>query len=632
MNAIQSELRIAPRRRRKTARVALVNMPFALADRPSIQCGLLKAGLTRAGHHADVHYLNLDMAAVLGPEVYRKIAAESSTLFLGEWLFTTAAFGHSGDEATYLEAQPDVLSFAQAIGIAFEDLCALRRETIPQLVSDWAAGVDWSQYDVVGFTSMFEQNVAAQALARRIKESTPGAAIVFGGANFDGDMGPEFVRAFPWIDYAVVGEGDEALPELVRRIVAGQDVEGMKGVVFRRGETVVSGGQAPRVHAMDSLPQPDFDEYFTSLRRIGRERVLGLSPPLLLFESARGCWWGQKHHCTFCGLNNNGMAFRSKSIDRVASELQRLSHRYSIANFSAVDNIMDMSYLGGLCDHLIDGKLDYSIFYEVKANLTRAQLQKLSRAGVRGIQPGIESLSTRLLSLMRKGATKLINVRLLKWAHYYGIDVSWNLLTGFPGESEDDYAQQARLLPLLYHLPPPAGCGPIWLERFSPYFFEPGSPVREVRAKKAYSAIYPGTVDVERIAYYFDYRMEDTVPYEATSALRSAVDQWKDAWSTQPLPLLVYQRAPDWIQIIDRRDPGSPRAVSLDGPEALAYELCAETARTARAICAEVQARFGPEFNAERVDAMLHAFAEQGLAVEEDGHFLSLALPANPNW
>ena len=50
------------------ARVALINMPFAMADRPSIQCGLLKAAVVRAGHEVDVHYFNLELASELGAE------------------------------------------------------------------------------------------------------------------------------------------------------------------------------------------------------------------------------------------------------------------------------------------------------------------------------------------------------------------------------------------------------------------------------------------------------------------------------------------------------------------------------------------------------------------------------------
>ena len=56
---------------------------------------------------------------------------------------------------------------------------------------------------------MFVQNAAALALARLLKERHPQLITVFGGANFDGEMGLEYVRALPWIDYAVLGEADE---------------------------------------------------------------------------------------------------------------------------------------------------------------------------------------------------------------------------------------------------------------------------------------------------------------------------------------------------------------------------------------------------------------------------------------
>ena len=82
-------------------RVALVNMPFAGANRPSIQCGLLKAGLVREGHEVDVHYLNLELAAEIGEVTYRRLADLRWDHLLGEWLFSAADFGPRDDEEAY---------------------------------------------------------------------------------------------------------------------------------------------------------------------------------------------------------------------------------------------------------------------------------------------------------------------------------------------------------------------------------------------------------------------------------------------------------------------------------------------------------------------------------------------------
>jgi ribosomal peptide maturation radical SAM protein 1 len=612
--------------------VALVNMPFAGANRPSIQCGLLKAGLARAGHQVDVYYLNLELAVELGEKVYRGLAELRSDHLLGEWLFSVAAFGPRHDEEEYRQAHPTLVDTCEELGRSFEDLCRLRNETLPAVIERWTTAIDWSAYAVVGFTSTFEQNVAALALARRIKERYAGVLTVFGGANYDGEMGPEYVRAFPWIDYAVVGEGDQALPALVAQIARAESGVGLPGVAARVNGTVKENGSAPLVHDLDASPDPDYDDFFATLARLGREQVLGEAAPLLLFESARGCWWGQKHHCTFCGLNALGMTYRSKSPERVHSELRRMSGRYQIANFEAVDNILDMRYLEELCRPLIEERYDYQIYYEVKANLKRAQLRTLARGGIRIIQPGIESFSTHVLGLMRKGSTMLLNVRLLKWAHYYGIRVAWNLLTGFPGETRQDYEQQERLMPLLVHLPPPSGAGRIWLERFSPYFTDPSFPVTDVEPWAAYRFVYPeDEIDVRKIAYFFNYTMGEIVPPESLEGLRRAVTAWQERWATGPKPVLVYQRAPDWIQVVDRRDADAPRVHAFQGVEAAAYELCSDTDHTPARVAESLRAD-GLDADAAGVERALQRFCDLGLAIQEDGRYLSLALPVNSNW
>ena len=613
-------------------RVALVNMPFAMADRPSIQCGLLKAGLARCGHHVDVVYLNLELAAELGANAYGTLAKLRTDQLLGEWLFSLAAFGAGLEESAYREAVPSVAGTCQELKVDFAHLSRLRNEILPAWIQRQAGAFDWGSYQVVGFTSTFEQNAAAFALARVLKDAHPHLVTVFGGANFDGGMGQEYLRALPFIDYVVVGEGDEALPALVAAVARGESAAGLPGVVAREGGEVVDGGPAPRVRDLDSLPDPDYDDYFATLFRLGTEAVLDNAAPLLLFETARGCWWGEKQHCTFCGLNSHGMAFRSKSPQEASAQLRRLAQRYKIVNFEAVDNIMDHRYLEPLCAQLLEQRCDYQIFYEVKANLRPAQLRAMARAGITSIQPGIESLSSHVLALMRKGVKMLQNVRLLKWAYYYGMRVGWNILTGFPGETAEDYERQLQVIPLLRHLPPPAGSGRIWLERFSPYFFDPAFPVRNVRPRGAYRFVYPEQrLQLDRVAYFFDYEMDGVLAEDQQDGLHHEVRVWKERWQQEPLPVLVYQRAPDWIQVIDRRREQAS-AHALQRRQALIYEHCGETDRTVDGLREHLRKTDNDYADAGEVQACLDELCALGLTLEEDGHFLSLALPVNPNW
>lgn len=607
-------------------------MPFGTAARPSIQCGLLKAGLVRAGYPTDVFYLNLELAAEIGALPYEEISRLRAELLLGEWLFSVAAFVARPDEAEYRDSCPTLGSTCERLGLDFARLAELRNEVLPAWIERWADVVDWASYTAVGFSSTFEQNTPSFALARAIKERHPQVVTLFGGANFDGDMGKEYVRRLPFVDFSVSGEGDLVLPQIVERLAKGESPLGIPGVVGRRDGEVVDAGPAARVQHMDSLPDPDYDDFFSTLFRLGREKVLGPNPPILLVETARGCWWGEKQHCTFCGLNNNGLKFRAKSADEARLQLQRLSARYQIVNFEAVDNIMDYSYLEELCRPLAEKRYDYRLFYEVKANLSRRQLKAMRQAGITIIQPGIESLNSHILALMRKGTTMLRNVRLLKWAHYYRMRANWNILTGFPGETEEDYREQAAVLPLLRHLPPPEGVGRIWLERFSPYFFDRSFPVREVRPLKSYRHIYPEDLDVERIAYFFDYEMGETIPDDHHDRMRGEVDQWKKAWEKPARPELVYQRAPDWIQVVDRRAE-RPAVHAFHGYEAEIYEVCGETEHGLPSIESHLQGALnGSAPGAGQIQETLDKFCDLGLMLREKNLYLSLALPVNQNW
>jgi ribosomal peptide maturation radical SAM protein 1 len=608
-------------------------MPFAQpTHHPSIQLGLLRAIAEQAGFPADTFHFYLDLAARITPEVHDLLTNHEGHM-TSEWLFAVAAFGPQSpaDDQAYFTAFPEEVDRLKALGKDADFMSALRHEVLPAFVDDCLRSVDWGQYRVVGFTSTFHQNVASLALARRLNERFPGLNIVFGGSNFDGDMGPEFFRAFPFIDYAVVGEGDVVFPELLRRLAVGDSAEGLPGLLWRDAGGVQFSGRAPPVRDMDALPTPKYHEYYERLQRVGlsRQRRVGLH-----FESARGCWWGQKHHCTFCVLNDLSITYRSKSPDRLLSELADLSREYGPSYFLAVDEILDLRYLDSVFGKLHEKKVDLEFGYEVKANLTREQIRKMYLGGIRSIQPGIESMSTHVLKLMRKGCTMLQNVRLLKWCAYYGIKVCWNILWGFPGETEADYQRQLDVLKYISHLEPPIGCGRIWLERFAPYFTDRGHfPIRSIQPEASYRYVYPSHVDLNKVAYYFDYTMGDTVSSDAQRATEDWVTQWKQQWPSRSRPSLVYRRLPEAILIEDWRTPESGERMTVEEPWARAYEFCSETMRTVRQVTEHLQALApGPMVDAAEVADVLEDFCRNGMMLSEDGQYLSLALPVNPGW
>jgi ribosomal peptide maturation radical SAM protein 1 len=615
-------------------RVALICMPFASADRPSIQLGLIGAITEAAGHDVDLHHFNLELAAELGPLLYEQLCQIRAHM-TGEWLFAPAAFGAEVDldDEAYLTAFPGDAAWFETIGKDRAFVSDLRHRLLPGFVDRCADGIEWSRYNVVGFSSLFQQNAASLALARRIKARCPAVKIVFGGANMEGEMGAECARAFPFIDHVVSGEGDKVFPALLRSIANHAPPPDMPGLISNLPEGRRGGGHGGPIDNLSILPTPNYRPYFDQAKALGlvdAYRETWVIP----FESSRGCWWGQKHHCTFCGLNGLGMGFRAKTAERTMAELAELADEHGICSFMAVDNILDIKYIDGLFGRLIEDRVDFSFFYEVKANLTRAQIRKMYDGGVRRVQPGIESLSTHVLKLMNKGCSMLQNIACLKWCAYYGIGVNWNLLWGFPGETEADFIAELDVLKSITHFDPPVGGGRIWLERFSPnYENREIFPAHNIRPEASYAFVYPDSVDRAKIAYFFDYEVEGTVVADRHLETVAHLDRWREAWEKGPRPILSYRRTGRNILIDFVRSEEERGSYRITGTNALIYDYCSDVPRTAAQVCQWLEALPEPEFHdVEDITDALDGFCQARLMVSENGRYFGLALPANTNW
>jgi ribosomal peptide maturation radical SAM protein 1 len=606
--------------------VALVSMPFATTAKPSLQLGLLQSIARSRGFDTESFHLALYFARQIGVTAYEALANHRGHLF-GDWVFAEAAFGADAPREPFLEDfGPGIELLSPELGTnPARVLRQLRDREAPRYIDDLMELIDWGRFQVVGFTSTFQQNAASFALATRIKQAHPDTCIVFGGANFDGEMGAEFVRSVKCIDYAISGEADAAFPEFLKTVRAGEDPTGIPGIVCRRADQLVAVTPNQPFEALDALPTPDYDDYFARAEALGLLDKISRRSVGIPFESARGCWWGQKHHCTFCGLNAEGMAFRSKSADRLLSELAELSRRYRTFRFEAVDNILPFSYLESFLPLLAKENYQYCLFYETKANLRREQVRLLSEAGVRCIQPGIESFNSNVLGLMRKGVRAAQNVNVLRWASYYNIRVIWNILWGFPGESETDYQSQAALLAHLSHLQPPLSASRIWLERFSPLFADRDRfPMRRIAPEASYFYVYPRHMHHERLAYFFDYELEDSLPDSVYSTIASQVRAWQTAWERPSHPTMTFRHSREFLQIDDQRGCGTALTYTLTGPLASIYAASSDRPQRATVL----KQSLAIDWSLERIEQALNHLSEQGLMMRDGEDFLSLALPA----
>ena len=608
--------------------VSLVSMPFGQLPMPSIALAILKSTLSARGLHARTTHFTLDFAERIGVQLYSMIAVgfPGNQALAADWVFSYLLPGDFEDDPDeYLRRiidneDPDSLigpvdpvSFIEG----FRDGLLYAREHSRLFIQECAEKLVADGAPIIGFTSTFQQNAASIAVAQEIKRLAPDTMIVMGGANCEGEMGAQLIKTYDCLDAVISGEADWIFPDFVQCVKRGESPAGIAGVHLR-GAASPAPSKVSFLKDMDSLPDCDFDDYF---RQLAESDLADKVAPMVLYETARGCWWGEKAHCTFCGLNGQTMQYRRKSPARALSELASLTTRYPGRAICVVDNILDMSYFKTFIPALKEASLDADLFWEVKSNLKKSHVRQLKEANIRRIQPGVESFSSQVLTLMKKGVSGIQNIQLLKWCREIGIEPIWNILWGFPGEDPEEYRKMAAYMPMLFHLTPPITGKQIRLDRFSPNFTSSAAlGFSRVRPSPAYKYVFRQNDEVTRnLAYYFAYDYADGRDIETyVAGVRLAIDDWIERHTDEEF---YFTDCDDVVEVADYRAIARAQHHALAGLEREIFLLCDQAHSGPQILKA-----FGDRGSEQEVAGALRRMVDDRLILELDGSYLALAL------
>ncbi|WP_336049149.1 RiPP maturation radical SAM C-methyltransferase [Streptomyces sp. CA2R101] len=610
-------------------RVLLVNMPWSPIDLPSLALGILRRSVDeRTSGHADVLHANLEFTdwitrrTEFTAEDYQFYALSSYFMGCGDWVFSSAL---------YDDPEWRVPEFRASMhGKLREERLQMSQElhrVVPEFVQETAERIVAAGPDVVGFTSTFQQNTAALAAAKYVKRLAPHIKTVMGGANCDAEQGAAGHRNFPFLDYVVRGEGEAVFPQLLTALDEGGDLSAVPGLCHRSpdGTSTANPMSTSPLPPATILP-PDYTGYF---ERLASSVARNWVEPKLVVEGARGCWWGEKHHCTFCGLNGSFMQFRSKSPETFYEEIMDLARRHRVLDMYVVDNILDMGYLNTVLPRIIDSGYDLRLHIEIKANMRRTQLRTLADAGMIYVQPGIESLNSRVLDLMDKGVSGCQNVRMLRDGAETGLSVCWNYLHGFPGESAADYEPVIAQLPALEHLDPPVDLSArIAIERFSPYFNRPELGFTGLRPEKHYRFTYDlPESELYDLAYVFE-APERGIGEPTVTALNDALAAWRKHHADSRL---THTDLGDRIVLVSRRRAFGWGAMELTDPMEIAAFKLLDQPHAPAALTRKLAARLpGQRLDAAAVHTLLQRWVTLGLVFTDGGQYVHLA-PAAVN-
>jgi ribosomal peptide maturation radical SAM protein 1 len=618
--------------------VALVSMPWAPVVEPSLGLGILKTCLMGAGISARVFHVAPDLLRWLGHETYRFIADAwglNEFVFsgcldpvLGEqqkaavvdrvvayWRFTSGQYG-------------DVYPTAASV---LDLLMAVRQDVAPKLIDTAAHRILESSPRMVGFTCLFDQTIASLALANRLKSLDPTLVILFGGYALEGPPGGTVSATFPCVDHVVIGDGEEAIVTIARRVLDG---------TYQRDESPLAGVSRPlrriiRAPKTDisSSPAPDYDDWFEDLAVLEREHAVRVTTEVLPVESSRGCWWGQTKHCVFCGIDEDTLAYRYRDPDLTVKMLNGLRDRYGDVTFRFSDYIMPKAYYTDLLPRLAQQHPRFRLHSEIKANHPPERVRLLADAGFIAVQPGIESFSTPVLRSMDKGVRAIDNVSLLKSGYLEGVIIYYNILFGLPQDSVDDYEEMRRMIPRLYHLAPPVSRTEVVVTRFAPLQTTPGrfgidpKPVHHECYDTLFSEEFLDRTrfSLDDYCYYFrrsfEYSRDQKVVYDQ---IVHQVDHWKKLHQQRFVELSV-EPVDGLLTVRDSRFRAVTEEYTLTAEASFLYQQVSERPTNIVGVLTRAAATNSP--TPARLSAALEELDEKRLIWREKDLVVGLAVP-----
>jgi radical SAM superfamily enzyme YgiQ (UPF0313 family) len=319
--------------------------------------------------------------------------------------------------------------------------------------------------DYVGITLFTVGVWNALSIAREIKKRLPKTIIIVGGPHIS-SMGKETMERFREFDYAVDGEGEKILVELLQVLETGGNPFSVPGIIFRKGPFVHQTQGKTVNKDLDDLPMPAWDllpdfprAYIPAIYDYPRG-------PVATIAASRGC----PFHCKFCDTSTFGSSVRFYSPKVVFEMMKHLREQYGVRHIMFVDDLFVASRLRvtELCQLLIESGLNFTWSCTSRVDTIKPDtLELMKKAGCWEISFGLETGSNELLKKMDKAAEVEKSELAVNWTAAAGIRTKGLFMLGYPGETLETIEQTkafVRRIPMTI----------MNLTKFTPY---PGSPI-----------------------------------------------------------------------------------------------------------------------------------------------------------
>lgn len=586
--------------------IVLVSAPWALFHRPSIQLASLRSYLKKeGGYSADNRHLYLNIARKIGVDLYSRIAKSG---WAGEALFAPLLFPQKREDAARLFCS-ELNGDGEGSVPDFNGLVA----DIEECCDTWLSDIDLEKISLLGFSACFSQLIPSLYLAFRLKAKAD-ITTVFGGSSCTGAPGLSLIRNFAQIDYLIDGEGEKPLLELCNYLTGQQkDIPGQ----IKTRHVCGTGKKSIGSSRLDDLPTPDYGPYLEEIHKL----FDGLPfMPIIPVEFSRGCRWNS---CAFCNLNLQWHGYRHKSAGRVIAEVEELSVQTESLNFAFTDNMLPESETGIFFQAMADSKRDFSFFGEMRAQTSAEKLCCFQRGGLRSVQVGIESLSTSLLSRMRKGTSVMDNLAVMKNCCAHEILLLGGIITEFPLTTREEIEE--TLVNLDFVLPyPPLDAASFFLGYSSPIYRNPRAyGIEAIMVHPKNRMLFPRQYQRELLVS--GYRGDKKIQQKLWRPVKEKIRAWQDFHlnrNNTSKPALYYRDGGDYLFIHQELPESQNLLHRLRGVSREIYLFC-DQPKMIEEICTSF-----PHLSRNSINKFVEQLCGKRLMFQEADRSLALAVRA----
>jgi radical SAM superfamily enzyme YgiQ (UPF0313 family) len=256
--------------------------------------------------------------------------------------------------------------------------------------------------NVLGLGGLSGEFADIDRIVRLSKKIDTGIKVIVGGGIMTAD--PETtMRAMPYCDYGVIGEGEETIVELLSAMNSGLSFENVAGLIYRVGEELNKTERRREIGDLDSLPLPDYEgfDYGKYLETNPDISDDGMSYSQVSVIGGRSC----KYNCTFC-FHPSGTTYRQRSLDSIFAEISYLVANYDISYIALREELFatDNRRVEEFCRRIAAYDFVWSIQLRIDS-INRKLVEILKSTRCRYVFVGIESAHNDILRSMHKGIT-----------------------------------------------------------------------------------------------------------------------------------------------------------------------------------------------------------------------------------